>query len=67
MNFLMVSDNTFFERNSVAVKYQYITTVLTIHPSIYTYVGTNWRRVGLDNLAPLDVDRIQNVSVELGA
>lgn len=57
----------FFERDSVAVKYQYITTVLTIHPSIYTYVGTNWRRVGLDNLAPLDVDRIQNVSVELGA
>lgn len=57
----------FFERDSVAVKYQYITTVLTIHPSIYTYVGTNWRRVGLDNLAPLDADRIQNVSVELGA
>jgi hypothetical protein len=57
----------FFERDSVAVKYQYITTVLTIHPSIYTYVGTNWRRVGLDNLAPLDVDRIQNVSIELGA
>ncbi len=57
----------FYERDSVAVKFQYITTVLTIHPSIYTYVDTNWRRVGLDNLAPLDVDRIQNVSVELGA
>lgn len=56
-----------FERDSVAVKHQYITTVLTIHPSIYSYVDTNWRRVGLDNLAPLDVDRIQNVSVELGA
>ncbi len=56
----------FFERDSVAVKYQYITIVLTIHPSIYAYVDTNWRRVGLDNLAPLDVDRIKNVSVELG-
>jgi len=40
---------------------------LTIHPSIYTYVASTWRRVGLDNLAPLDVDRIENVSVELGA
>ena len=57
----------FYERDSVAVKYQYITAILTIHPSIYTYVSTNWRRVGLDNLAPLDIDRIQNVSVELGA
>jgi len=57
----------FYERDSVAVKYQYITAVLTIHPSIYTYVNTNWRRVGLDNLAPLDVERIQSVSVELGA
>lgn len=56
----------FFERDSVAVKYQYITTVLTIHPSIYTYVGTNWRRVGLEGLAPLGATTIQNVSVELG-
>lgn len=57
----------FYERPSVAVKYQYISAVLTIHPSIYAYVASTWRRVGLDNLAPLDVDRIENVSVELGA
>lgn len=57
----------FYERDSVAVKYQYITAVLTIHPSIYAYLDTNWRRVGLENLAPLGVDKIKNVSVELGA
>lgn len=57
----------FYERPSIAAKYQFITMVLTIHPSIYTYVSNNWRRVGLDNMAPLDVDRIGQVSVELGA
>jgi hypothetical protein len=57
----------FYERPSIAVKYQFVTMVLTIHPSIYTYVSNNWRRVGLDNMAPLDVDRIEQVSVELGA
>lgn len=57
----------FYERPSLAVKHQFISTVLTIHPSIYTYVSNNWRRVGLDNMAPLDVDRIERVSVELGA
>ena len=57
----------FYERPSVAVKYQFITSVLTIHPSIYTYVSNNWRRVGLDNMAPLDSERIGQVSVELGA
>ena len=57
----------FFERPSTAVKYQLITAILTIHPSIYSYVSNNWRRVGLDNLAPLEVERINHVSVELGA
>ncbi len=56
----------FYERPSISVRYQFVTTVLTIHPSIYKYVSGNWRRVGLDNMAPLDVDRIGQVSVELG-
>jgi hypothetical protein len=56
----------FYERDSAAVRHQFMTTVLTIHPSIYRYLDNHWRRVGLDNLAPLEASRIPHISVELG-
>jgi len=56
----------FYERESVAVRRQYISVVLTVHPSIDRYLKNSWARVGLDNLAPLD-HRMQHQSVELGA
>ncbi len=57
----------FYERDSAAVQRQYISTILTIHPSIYRYLRDNWVRVGLENLAPLDRQMMSHQSVELGA
>jgi hypothetical protein len=57
----------FYERDSAIVRNRFVTTVLTIHPSIYGYLRGNWQRVGLDNLAPLDTKRMSSCSVELGA
>ncbi len=57
----------FYERDSAVVRNRYVTTILTIHPSIYRYLASNWQRVGLDNLAPLDTRRMSSCSVELGA
>ena len=56
----------FYERDSAAVRNQFISTVLTIHPSIYRYLDNHWRRVGLDHLVPLEATRIAHHSVELG-
>lgn len=56
----------FYERDSVAVRKGYISTVLTTHPSIDRYIKDVWSRVGLDNLAPLSPDRMPHISVELG-
>jgi hypothetical protein len=48
------------------VRAQFITTVLSIHPSIETYLKNPWARVGLHQLAPLAPDEIKRISVELG-
>ncbi len=56
----------FYERDSIAVNRSFISTVLTTHPSIDRYLKDVWSRVGLDNLAPLDPQRIKQMSVELG-
>ncbi|MDM8550909.1 hypothetical protein QUF72_12550 [Desulfobacterales bacterium HSG2] len=56
----------FYERDTAILRNKYITTVLTIHPSICVYLARNWHRVGLDGLAPLDPDRMAECSVELG-
>lgn len=57
----------FFERDSTIVRNRYVTTAITIHPSIDRYIARNWQRVGLDGLVPLDPSRIQSCSIELGA
>jgi len=57
----------FYERPSAAVSRQYISTVLTIHPSIDRFLAVNWQRVGLDYLAPLKPGQIEQRSVMLGA
>ncbi len=56
----------FYERDSTAVRYQYVSTVLTVHPSIDRYLADHWVRVGLENIAPLDPGRIRQRSVILG-
>lgn len=57
----------FYERPSVAVDRQFISTVLTVHPSIDRFLTINWQRVGLDYLAPLKPGQIEQRSVTLGA
>ena len=57
----------FYERPSVAVDRQYISSVLTVHPSIDRFLAINWQRVGLDYLAPLKPGQIELRSVTLGA
>jgi len=64
--FLYALRQTFYEGGSVAARREYVTTVLTIHPSMEGYLSKVWSRVGLDHLAPLDPDRIDHVAVELG-
>jgi hypothetical protein len=65
--FLDSMRQNFFERNSVAVRREFLSLILTTHPSIDRYLKTVWTRVGLDNLAPLDPSRIASLSIELGA
>jgi len=57
----------FYERDSTIVRNNYVTTAITIHPSIDRYLARNWQRVGLDGLVPLGPTRIKACSVELGA
>jgi hypothetical protein len=64
--FLDLLRQVFYEQDSAAVRTQYITTVLSIHPSIETYLKNPWARVGLHQLAPLAPDEIKRISVELG-
>ncbi len=57
----------FYERDSTVARHQYISTILTIHPSIYRYLRGPWSRVGLENIAPLDPSRIPERSVLMGS
>ncbi len=65
--FLDLLRQVLYEQDSVAVRRQYITTVLSIHPSIETYLKAHWARVGLDQLAPLAPGEIEKISVALGS
>lgn len=65
--FLDLLRQVFYEQDSAAVRRQYITTVLSIHPSIETYLKAHWARVGLDQLAPLAPGEIERISVALGS
>lgn len=64
--FLDLFRQHFFERDSVAVRHQFLSSVLTIHPSIDRYLRETWGRVGLEGLAPLATDEIERRAVELG-
>ena len=44
----------FYERDTAIFRNKYVTTVLTIHPSICAYLVRHWQRVGLSDLASLD-------------
>jgi hypothetical protein len=57
----------FYERDSAAVQRRYITTILTVHPSIDRVLADVWQRVGLNGLAPLDPQQMTHQSVNLGA
>jgi len=64
--FLDLLRQVFYEQDSAAVRRQYITTVLSIHPSIETYLKNHWARVGLHQLAPLAPGEVERISVPLG-
>ncbi|WP_437296605.1 hypothetical protein [Sorangium sp. So ce426] len=64
--FLDLLRQVFYEQDSAAVRRQYFVTVLSIHPSIETYLKDHWARVGLHQLAPLSPGEIERISVELG-
>lgn len=64
--FLDLLRQVFYEQDSAAVRMQFLTTVLSIHPSIETYLKNPWARVGLHQLAPIAPDEIKRISVELG-
>lgn len=65
-HFLDTLRQTFYERNSTAVRHQFITTVLTTHPSIDRYLNNHWQRVGLHNLVSLEASHRASISIELG-
>ena len=65
--FLDLLRQVLYEQDSTAVRRQYITTILSIHPSIETYLKAHWARVGLDQLAPLAPGEIERISVALGS
>jgi hypothetical protein len=64
--FLDLLRQVFYEQDSAAVRWQFFVTVLSIHPSIETYLKEHWTRVGLDQLAPLSREGIDQISVALG-
>lgn len=65
-DFLDAFRQYFYERDSVASRLSFITTVLTVHPSMDVYLSKEWSRVGLDNVAPLSPDRVDQIAVKLG-
>lgn len=64
--FLDLFRQVFYERDSVAVRRKFVVSVLSIHPSIETYLRAYWSRVGLDGIAPLSPDEIGRIAVTLG-
>lgn len=55
-----------YEQDSAAARKQFVTTVLTLHPSIERELAIYWERVGLKGVAPLH-DVVRSRSVELRA
>lgn len=64
--FLDLFRQVFYERDSVAVRRKYVVSVLSIHPSIETYLQSHWQRMGLDGMAPISPTEIARIAVTLG-
>jgi len=56
-----------YEAPSAAVARKFVSTLLTIHPSIDDYLLANWARTGLEQLAPLTKPRTAMHTISLGA
>lgn len=56
-----------YESPSAAVARKFVSTLLTIHPSIDDYLLANWARTGLEQLAPLTKPRTPTHTISLGA
>lgn len=56
-----------YESSSSAVAKKFVSTLLTIHPSIDNYLLSNWARTGLEQLAPLTKPRTGKHTISLGA
>jgi hypothetical protein len=66
--FLYSFRHYFFEDpSSAAVKRKFVSSLLTLHPSIDQYLVANWKRVGLEGMAPLSPPRMQEHSIPLDA
>lgn len=57
----------FYERDSAAGRQMFISSLLTLHPSIDKYLVDNWARTGLEQLAPITPPRMKMYSIPLGA
>lgn len=56
----------FLERPSFVTSCKFISTILSIHPSIDPYLSEHWIRVGLAQIAPLSGAGAGPISVHLG-
>lgn len=65
--FLMALRQTFFEGASAAVRTQFISCILTLHPSVDQYLAENWRIAGLEGISPLSASHVGTRAVTLGA
>lgn len=57
----------FYERPSAVMQRSFISSLLTIHPSVDKYLAANWARAGLEDIAPLTPPRMHQHSILLGA
>jgi len=65
--FLMALRQTFFEGSSAATRSQFISCILTLHPSVDRYLAENWQVAGLEGLSPLAAGQVEKQAVTLGA
>ena len=57
----------FYERPSAATQRGFISSLLTLHPSVDDYLAANWKRAGLEDIAPLTPPRGRHHSIPLDA
>ena len=57
----------FYERPSAAMQRNFISSLLTLHPSVDEYLAANWKRAGLEGIAPLATGPMGGNSIALDA